>query len=150
MSSLVIHENLKKLSFLFGTWKGKGSGVYPTINPFQYTEEISFSPTPNKPVLYYLQKTWDAVNGTGLHSETGFLRAPKSNTVELILAQPSGVASVEEGIVEENVVTLSTTKIERSQTAKHPWVTSYQRRFELDSDGSLHYTLDMQVSKTRL
>ena len=33
---------LLKHSWLFGKWKGKGSGTYPTIKPFEYLEEVEF------------------------------------------------------------------------------------------------------------
>jgi len=49
-----LHQNLEKVRFLIGTWRGVGKGVYPTIKPFEYKEEISFSPAHvSKPFLVY-------------------------------------------------------------------------------------------------
>jgi len=39
---------------ILGTWKGQGKGTYPTIEPFEYNEETSFS-TNGKPFISYQQ-----------------------------------------------------------------------------------------------
>lgn len=37
-----IHSALLPISWLLGKWKGHGKGVFPTIKPFEYNEEICF------------------------------------------------------------------------------------------------------------
>ncbi|TSI16987.1 FABP family protein [Brevibacterium aurantiacum] len=80
---------------LIGTWRGPGSGHYPTIDPFNYSEELIFRDVA-KPFLVYQQRTWSP-DGRPLHMETGFLRSPTPSTVELVLAQPTGHAELAEG-----------------------------------------------------
>jgi len=144
-----LHPNLSRLGCLIGTWRGKGKGIYPTIKTFEYVEEIQFWHI-GKPFLFYAQKTWNLENGMPLHSEMGYIRAPSVDKVELILTQPTGLASVEEGTVSENnVISLVCTKLERSSTAKHPWVSKYNRVFEVKGS-SIHYTLDMETENQPL
>lgn len=80
---------------LIGTWRGPGSGHYPTIDPFSYSEELILRDVA-KPFLVYQQRTWSP-DGRPLHMETGFLRSPTPSTVELVLAQPTGHAELAEG-----------------------------------------------------
>jgi hypothetical protein len=139
-----LHNNLNKVEYLIGKWRGKGKGIYPTIKSFEYGEEIIFTHV-GKPFIYYYQKTWNLETGAPMHSESGYIRFPSSDKAELILSQPTGIASVEEGEVRNNSISLFCKKIQRSETSKHPWVIQYNRKFDLGSDGTLHYTMDMQT-----
>lgn len=80
---------------LIGTWRGTGSGHYPTIDPFSYTEELAFRDV-GKPFLVYQQRTWSP-EGQPMHVETGFLRSPTPSSVEFVLAQPTGHTELAEG-----------------------------------------------------
>ena len=37
-----IHPNCARLAWLLGTWAGNGHGEYPTIEPFQFGQELIF------------------------------------------------------------------------------------------------------------
>ncbi len=91
------HPDLARLTFLFGTWKGQGSGRYPTINPFEYLEEASFNPGPDKPFVTYRQRTRRVGNGEPLHSETGYIRTTDPDRIELVIAQPIGIVEIHTG-----------------------------------------------------
>ena len=138
-----LHPNLKALAPLLGSWRGRGAGEYPTIEPFDYLEEVTFSHV-GKPFLVYGQKTRGAADGMPLHAETGYLRVPRYNEVEFVLAHPSGVTEIEVGRYIADGATieleLATTQFGLPPTAKV--VTSLGRRFRLDGD-ELSYSLQM-------
>ena len=138
-----LHPNLQALAPLLGVWQGSGSGEYPTIEPFDYLEEVTFSHV-GKPFLVYGQKTKAAADGAPLHAETGYLRVPRPGQVELVLAHPSGVTEIEVGTYTADGTTIelemTTTQVGLTPTAKE--VTSLGRRFRLDGD-ELSYSLQM-------
>jgi hypothetical protein len=138
-----LHPNLQELAPLLGTWQGRGSGEYPTIEPFDYLEEVTFSHV-GKPFLIYGQKTRAAADGAPLHAETGYLRVPQAGQVELVLAHPNGITEIEVGTYRTDDATIevemTTTKIGLTPTAKD--VTSLGRRIRLDGD-ELSYSLQM-------
>ncbi|MDD4867470.1 MAG: FABP family protein [Mycobacterium sp.] len=138
-----LHPNLEALAPLLGTWSGRGTGEYPTIQPFSYREEVVFSHV-GKPFLVYAQRTRDAADGTPLHAETGYLRVPNPGQLELVLAHPSGIVEIEVGTysVSGGVVEmeLSTSSIGLAPTAKE--VTALARSFRIDGD-ELSYSLRM-------
>jgi hypothetical protein len=138
-----LHPDLQELAALLGTWQGRGSGDYPTIEPFEYLEEVAFSHV-GKPFLVYGQKTRAAADGKPLHAETGYLRVPRPGHVELVLAHPSGITEIEVGTYTSDgaavELDMSTTQIGRTPTAKE--VTALGRRFRVDGD-ELSYSLQM-------
>lgn len=90
-----LSENLRPLSPLLGVWKGHGAGEYPTIDSFEYSEELTFTDI-GKPFLLYAQRTWSP-QGAAMHTETGFVRMPAPGVVEVTLAQPTGQTELLEG-----------------------------------------------------
>jgi hypothetical protein len=84
---------------LLGLWRGGGQGVYPTIEPFGYTEEIRIGVVPGKPFLSYMSKTAHADDGRPLHAEVGWLRGVGDGRFELVVAQGSGIVEAVEGAV---------------------------------------------------
>jgi len=130
---------------LIGKWEGKGSGGYPTLkDEFQYREETIIEYT-GKPFLTYQQRTWDVNTNTLMHSESGYFRTPpdKENAVELVVADPTGVTSIMEGIAPtmQKTLTLKSTTVSLSSTAKQ--VNEIVRTYELDSTDTLNCKLEM-------
>jgi THAP4-like, heme-binding beta-barrel domain len=138
-----LHPDLEALAPLLGTWVGRGEGKYPTIEPFEYLEEVVFSHV-GKPFLAYAQKTKAVADGRPLHAETGFLRVAQPGRVELVLAHPNGITEIDAGTysVTGDVIEieLSSTAIGLAPTAKE--VTELGRSFRVDGD-DLSYTLRM-------
>ena len=138
-----LHPDLEALAPLLGTWAGRGEGKYPTIEPFEYLEEVVFSHV-GKPFLAYAQKTRAVADGKPLHAEIGYLRVPQPGRVELVLAHPNGITEIDAGTyaVTDDVieVELSSTAIGLAPTAKE--VTALGRSFRVDGD-DLSYTLRM-------
>jgi hypothetical protein len=134
-----MHPALDPLAGLVGTFEGDGEGDYPTIEPFRYRERVVFAHA-GRPFLTYQQRTWNPATGAPMHAEVGYLRLPgaadgdppDSTRVEFVLAQPTGIVEVEEGTLDDGVLTLATTTLGRTATAKD--VRSVRRTFALRDD----------------
>jgi hypothetical protein len=138
-----LHPSVAGLAPLLGVWAGQGRGVYPTIEPFEYLEEITFGHV-GKPFLSYVQKTRAVSDGRPLHAESGYLRVPAPGRIELILAHPTGVTELAEGDLSVRDATIEVelvaTTIGRSASAKE--VTALGRSIRIDGD-ELTYTVHM-------
>jgi THAP4-like, heme-binding beta-barrel domain len=138
-----LHPDIAVLAPLLGTWTGRGSGEYPTIEPFEYTEEVTFGHV-GKPFLSYGHRTRAVVDGRPMHAETGFVRVPAPGQIEWVLAHPTGVTEIEEGTlrVAEAVIDmeLTATAIGRTSSAKD--VNALSRSFHIEGD-TLTYTVRM-------
>ncbi|OBJ71386.1 peroxynitrite isomerase [Mycobacterium sp. 1274756.6] len=138
-----LHPNLVDLAPLLGTWSGRGVGMYPTIETFEYLEEISFTHV-GKPFLSYRQKTRAMADGRPLHAEAGYLQVPEPGRLEWVLAHPTGITEIQAGTysVVDAVITaeMAATAIGLSPTAKE--VTALERSVRVDGD-ELSYTLRM-------
>jgi len=138
-----LHPDVEALAPLLGTWAGRGEGKYPTIQTFEYLEEVVFTHV-GKPFLVYTQKTKAVSDGRPLHAETGYLRAPLPGRVELVLAHPNGITEIDTGTysVTGDVIQieLSSTAIGLAPTAKE--VTELGRSLRVEGD-DLSYTMRM-------
>lgn len=138
-----LHPDIALLAPLLGTWVGEGAGEYPTIQPFGYTEAITFAHA-GKPFLTYRQLTTALEDSRPLHSEIGFLRAPSAERAELVLAHPNGITEIEEGALTVSgpsiVMDLHATTIGLTTSAKD--VTALARSIRVEGD-VLTYRLTM-------
>jgi len=126
-----LHPSLAPLAFLLGDWEGEGEGDYPTIDAFTYRERLTFSHG-GRPFLTYLQLT-EGPGGDPMHTETGYLRVagPASgggHAVEMVLAQPTGVAEVLTGLAVDHDVHLHSTRVALTPTAKRVDTTARRLR----------------------
>lgn len=146
-------EQLAALSWLVGSWEGVGLGHYPTIEPFRFLQQASFSHD-GRPFLSYSSRSWllddagERVRPAG--AESGFVRPTANNECEMILSHPTGITELWFGRVEitelvDATITgarieMSTDGVMRSPAAKE--VSAGHRLYGLVA-GELLWTYDM-------
>lgn len=134
-----LHPNLAAIDFLLGTWRGSGSGRYPTIDSFDYVEEVVFGHV-GKPFISYSQRTRDASTDLPLHAESGYIRSDGTGELELVIAQPSGIVEVHRGSLVGGTLTFESEHVTLTPTAKS--VTEVVRSLSVEGD-TLNYELSM-------
>ncbi|NUP51390.1 MAG: FABP family protein [Catenulispora sp.] len=150
-----LHPNCVPLAFLLGTWAGAGVGGYPTIESFNFGQEVTFSYTPEKPFLKYESRSWlldDEGNQVRpLAQESGYWR-PQARTeengtagttrthLEVLLAHPTGISEIWVGEADGAKIELRTDVVARTETAKE--YTAGHRLYGL-VQGDLLWAFDM-------
>ncbi|WP_283138781.1 FABP family protein [Rhizohabitans arisaemae] len=140
------HPDLEHLAFLLGRWEGAGVGGYPTIESFNFGQEIVFGHN-GKPFLSYLSRTW-LLNEAGdrvrpLATESGFWRPRPDRQVEVCLAHPTGIVEIYLGEVVFHKIELRTDVVARSASAKE--YSAGHRLYGLVK-GDLMYAYDMAAA----
>ena len=138
MTPTPLAPELTSLAFLVGSWRGSGRGDYPTIDNFEYDEEVVFGHV-GKPFLSYAQRTWNP-DGAPLHTEAGYIRPVGVDRAELVIAQPTGVTEIHSGLIAGTQIEFVTDQVGASQTAKE--VRTVTRALEVVGD-TLTYRLEM-------
>jgi hypothetical protein len=141
-----MHDDVASFAFLLGTWQGTGAGSYPTIEPFEYREELAFEHVGDA-FLLYRQESWSP-SDEPVHFERGFLRPGGTpGSVELCLAHPIGVTEVAHGTVDGTSLDLAAVDgaIGRSRTGLE--VSGVRRQYRVDGD-DLSYRLDLATDTT--
>lgn len=144
--AVALHPDLGELSFLLGTWRGRGEGEWPMSEPFTYGEELTFEHEGDA-FLLYAQRSWSLQDESPIHFERGFVRPAGAGRVELVLAHPIGVAEVAEGTVAGGVLEVTATSVGLTGTASA--VTELRRRVEVAGD-DLTYELHMAMREIPL
>ncbi|WP_406447976.1 FABP family protein [Streptomyces sp. NBC_00876] len=139
------HPLLAPLTGLLGTWAGRGTGGYPTLDEeFSYAQEVTFSHD-GRPFLHYEARAWllDA-EGAPLRPsarESGWWRVQPDGGVEALIVQPTGVAEILTGRAGDGAVDLASHQVALTPTAKE--VDATRRRYTLTDDGTLDFVHDL-------
>ncbi|XP_030071844.1 peroxynitrite isomerase THAP4 isoform X1 [Microcaecilia unicolor] len=144
----LLNPILKPLVWMLGTWVSEppGDGIFPTIQPFHYMEEIQISHV-GQPVLNFMFNAFHPDTKKPMHRECGFIRLkPGTSKVAFVSAQNTGIVEVEEGEVNGEELTITSHSVARISFAKEPHVQQISRNFRLTADGKLEQTVSMATS----
>jgi nitrobindin-like protein len=143
-----LHPSLLALRAYLGHWRGRGRGGYPTIEDFDYGQEIRISHD-GRPFLAYESRAWlldgqsRPVRPAG--RESGWWRpvvrdGEPTGELEVLLTTPTGIMELHVGRVDGHKVELATDAVMRTATAKE--VTAGRRLYGI-VDGDLLYAQEM-------
>ena len=138
-----LHPDCGPVAWLLGTWRGNGRGDYPTIEAFEYGQELIFTHD-GRPFFHYMARAWivDA-EGVKLREgaiETGFLRCRPEGKMELVLVHHTGFAEIWYGEASGGKLELQTDAVARTESAKE--VVAGHRLYG-NVEGDLLYAYDM-------
>lgn len=141
------HPALLGLLPFVGRWRGRGRGGYPTIDDFDYAQEIRISHD-GRPFLSYESRAW-VLDGESrpvrpAGRESGWLRpvlaSGTTGEVELLLTTPTGIVELYYGRVDGLQLEVATDAVMRTATAKE--VTAGHRLYGV-VEGALLYAYEM-------
>lgn len=137
------HPAIAPLSFLLGRWEGAGVVGYPTIESFNFGEQITFGHN-GKPFLICTSRTWlldpDGSVGRPSHMECGYWRPQPDGQVEVLLTHPTGISEIYLGNITGQKIELITDAVLRTASAKE--VTAGKRLYGMIG-ADLAYAYDM-------
>jgi THAP4-like, heme-binding beta-barrel domain len=145
-----LHRALLGLLPYVGLWRGRGRGGYPTIEDFDYAQEIRITHD-GRPFLFYESRAWlldeqsRPVRPVG--REVGWWRPVfdgdrPTDDLEVLLCAPTGVMELYLGRVTGTQVEIATDAVVRSPSAKE--VTGGHRLFGI-VEGALLYAQEMSA-----
>ncbi|XP_048746895.1 peroxynitrite isomerase THAP4-like [Ostrea edulis] len=144
-----LHNAAKPLEWLIGKWKGQGKGIYPTIQDFDFLEELEFFHV-GQPMLQFSFYSVNKETNKPLHREIGFIRIkPGTNQIACISSHNNGVSEMAEGTVAGQIVSLESHTIGRMTFGKDPKTVKLKRTFTLDGD-TLHQVVYMETDTVPL
>jgi hypothetical protein len=143
-----LHPALLGLLPFVGKWRGRGRGGYPTIEDFDYGQEIRISHD-GRPFLSYESRAW-VLDGQSrpvrpAGRESGWIRpvisdGSPTDEVEMLLTTPTGIVEVYYGRVDGLKLEVATDAVFRTATAKE--VTAGHRLYGI-VEGALLYAYEM-------
>ena len=138
-----LHPNCGPIAWLLGTWRGNGHGDYPTIEKYQFGQELIFTHD-GRPFFHYMSRSWitDEQGNTVREGaiETGFIRCPEQGKIEFLLTHNTGISEIWYGEAADGKLDLSTDAVVRTETAKE--VVAGKRLYG-NVNGELMYAYDM-------
>ena len=143
-----LHPALPELLPFIGQWRGRGRGGFPTIDDFDYGQEITIATTGGRSCRYesrawILDEESKPVRPAG--RESGWWRpvmvdGAATGELEALITTPTGIMELHLGTVEGTRVEMATDLVLRTPTAKE--VTAGHRLYGI-VEGALLYAQDM-------
>ena len=145
-----LHPDLNPLAWMVGTWRGKGRGEYPTIEPFEFAQEVVFNHD-GRPFLSYYSRSW-IIDSDGeiirpAASETGFWRPKENNVLEVLISHNFGITEGWLGRHDGPKIQLALDHAYSTPTSEQ--VTDGQRLYGL-VEGQLFFAYDMATPTQEL
>ncbi|MDR0990941.1 MAG: FABP family protein [Propionibacteriaceae bacterium] len=142
---------LMPLAWLIGHWEGGGNGQQADGTPFTYAATIDISQV-GQPWLHYFMQLFE-IDDDGrpvrpVTSEAGFWRPGANGEVELVVAQPEGVAELYYGRIDGAKIELTTDAVLRTVSADVA-VTGSQRLYG-NVEQDLLFTWDRGTAETEV
>lgn len=139
-----LHPDAAPCAWMLGTWQGNGHGDYPTIDKFEFGQELIFTHD-GRPFFHYFSRSWilDPETGEKVRDaalETGFLRFRPGGEVEWVMAHTTGFVEIWYGKAEGGKLEVATDAVARTETAKE--YTAGKRLYG-NVEGDLLYAYDM-------
>ncbi|XP_070539089.1 peroxynitrite isomerase THAP4-like [Ptychodera flava] len=149
MTEVPMHDFIKPLSWLLGRWQSEtATGMYPTIQTFQYNDVIEFSHV-GQPMLNFSVKA--SMDGKPLHKESGYLRIkPGTSQVAYLASHNFGIVEISEGTLDNSTIHLESHTIGRISFASEPAVLKIVRDIKLVAPDEIEQEVAMETSKTPL
>lgn len=150
-----LHPALRRLLPYIGVWRGRGRGGYPTIEDFDYAQEIRISHD-GRPFLKYESRSWlldeESRPIRPAARELGWWRPVMdgdraTNEIEALMISPTGIMELYLGTITGTRIELVTDAVIRTSTAKE--VSAGHRLFGI-VQGALLYAHDMAAMGQQL
>ena len=145
-----LHPDCGPIAWMLGTWQGNGHGDYPTIEPFQFGQELIFQQD-GRPFFHYLARSWIVDDQSSkvreAAQETGFIRARPEGMVEVLLAHMTGFVEVWHGEAGAGKLEIVTDAVARTDSAKE-YVGG--KRLYGNVEGDLLWTFDKAANEQPL
>jgi len=145
-----LHPECVPIAWLLGTWHGNGHGDYPTIDAFEFGQEVIFTHD-GRPFFHYMSRTWiideqgNKVRDAAI--ETGFFRPKATGELEVVMTHHTGFVEIWYGAAEGPKVEIATDAVARTATAKE--YTAGHRLYGL-VEGDLLWAYDMAAMGEKL
>jgi hypothetical protein len=136
------HPLLAPVAFLLGVWEGEGQGLWSAEPRFRYRERVEMTHQGGAFVAYH-QTTTTLDASKSLHTEAGFIRPGPGGTVEMVVAQATGLVEVHVGSIIDQCLRLESMTVGRTPTALT--VTKVVRIIEV-TDAVLTYRVDIAMN----
>jgi len=131
-----LHKAVQPLLPFVGIWRGRGRGEYPTIETFEYAQEIRISHD-GRPFLAYEARAWLVTpDGEPIrpgHREVGWWRpivgedGSPTDQIEALYCSQTGTMELHYGQIAGTKLEMATDAVMRTATAKE--VTAGQRLY---------------------